>query len=360
MELGNNIRKLRIKKLMTQEDLALILGTTSKSISRWEQGLTYPDISLLPIIANVFEITVDELLGVEKINQNEYIKSLKNQAYEYARNNDYINELALWQEAYKKLPNNEEIKIGLINIMNTINVIDNDIKYSDEIIKLIESILNSSKNNNIRLLAVTNLVQLYSQMGNEKMAELYSRQLPNDLSLIKNIMDTRYLKDKKLLKTIQINTSDFISEIVREAEFIIYDNRMTTSIEYKKRYLEKLVKIEELICVEDDDYGYDAIPIIFNYIALLKLEIKLTNKKDIINDYFMKIEKAIDYIINFKPHMIKSPFMNEIECKSIGGYSSVISNLKNNILSELTKDIFLEYNESNQYKKLLEKIKKIK
>ena len=330
MELGNNIRKLRIKKLMTQEDLALILGTTSKSISRWEQGLTYPDISLLAIIANVFEITVDELLGVEKINQNEYIKSLKNQAYEYARNNDYINELALWQEAYKKLPNNEEIKIGLINIMNTINVIDNDIKYSDEIIKLSESILNSSKNNNIRLLAVTNLVQLYSQMGNEKMAELYSKQLPNDLSLIKNIMDTRYLKEKK------------------------------TSIEYKKRYLEKLVKIEELICVEDDDYGYDAIPIIFNYIALLKLEIKLTNRQDIINDYFMKIEKAIDYIINFKPHMIKSPFMNEIECKSIGGYSSVISNLKNNILSELTKDIFLEYNESNQYKKLLEKIKKIK
>lgn len=54
MNLGNNIKSLRTAKKMTQEELADLLGTTSKSVSRLEQSLTYPDISLLPFIANVF------------------------------------------------------------------------------------------------------------------------------------------------------------------------------------------------------------------------------------------------------------------------------------------------------------------
>lgn len=63
---------------MTQEEVTQLLGTTSKLVSRWEQGITYPDITLLPLIANIFEVTVDELLGVESIKQDEYVKTLKN------------------------------------------------------------------------------------------------------------------------------------------------------------------------------------------------------------------------------------------------------------------------------------------
>lgn len=62
MNLSKNIKNLRISKKMTQEEVAQLLGTTSKSVSRWEQCITYPDITLLPLIANIFEVTVDELL----------------------------------------------------------------------------------------------------------------------------------------------------------------------------------------------------------------------------------------------------------------------------------------------------------
>ncbi len=96
MNLSKNIKNLRISKKMTQEEVAQLLGTTSKSVSRWEQGITYPDITLLPLIANIFEVTVDELLGVESIKQDEYVKALKKQGNEYAMNNDYESELLLW------------------------------------------------------------------------------------------------------------------------------------------------------------------------------------------------------------------------------------------------------------------------
>lgn len=359
MDLGNNIKNLRTIKKMTQEELAELLGTTSKSVSRWEQSLTYPDISLLPFIANIFEVTVDELLGVESIKQDEYVKELKKQADKYAMNNDYESELKLWQEAYKKLPNNEEVKICLISVMGTINIITNEIKYSSEIIRLAESILDKSTNNVIRINATQCLVDLYSQMDNIEMAEHYCKQLPSDLLYTRNVMRTRYFKNEKLLTSIQMNICDFVSEIGRESEFVIHNNRIQTSNEYKKEYLERLIKIDELVFVKDNDFGHHAVPTIFNNIELAKLEIKTTSKEDVVINCLNNIIKAVDYIINFKPHMIKSPFMNNIECTNICGYSSVLGNLKNNILKELTKDIFNQYTNYEEYLMLLNIVNKM-
>lgn len=61
---------------MTQEDLADMLGTSIQSVSRWENEQTYPDITMLPIIASMFEISVDELLNVDTFKQQEEIKRI--------------------------------------------------------------------------------------------------------------------------------------------------------------------------------------------------------------------------------------------------------------------------------------------
>ena len=63
------------------------------------------------------------------------------------------------------------------------------------------------------------------------MAEHYCKQLPSDLLLTRNVMKTRYLKDEKLLTSIQMNICDLVSEIGRESEFVIYNNRMKISNE---------------------------------------------------------------------------------------------------------------------------------
>lgn len=61
--IGRKIRTLRKNKNMTQEQLAEILSVTSQSVSKWENCLAAPDISLLPIIARFFGITMDELFN---------------------------------------------------------------------------------------------------------------------------------------------------------------------------------------------------------------------------------------------------------------------------------------------------------
>ena len=69
LTIGENIRNYRRKNDITQETLADRLGVTYQSVSRWENGTTYPDIELLPAIAEVLAVTIDELLGMSQIEK---------------------------------------------------------------------------------------------------------------------------------------------------------------------------------------------------------------------------------------------------------------------------------------------------
>ena len=65
LKIGSTIKMLRKEKDITQEDFAELLGVSNQSVSRWENDVCYPDMELLPVIAGVFDITVDALLGVD-------------------------------------------------------------------------------------------------------------------------------------------------------------------------------------------------------------------------------------------------------------------------------------------------------
>ena len=69
LTIGENIRNFRKKNDLTQEALADRLGVTYQSISRWENGNTYPDLELLPAISEVLAVSVDELLGIPQVEK---------------------------------------------------------------------------------------------------------------------------------------------------------------------------------------------------------------------------------------------------------------------------------------------------
>ena len=73
LNIGENIRRLRRGMDMTQEQLADKLGVAYQSVSRWENGTTYPDMEFLPALSSIFGVTVDELLGMEESKKKEQI-----------------------------------------------------------------------------------------------------------------------------------------------------------------------------------------------------------------------------------------------------------------------------------------------
>ncbi|MBP3704960.1 MAG: helix-turn-helix transcriptional regulator, partial [Clostridia bacterium] len=61
--LGNRIAQYRRENNLTHEDLAGMFNLSAQAVSKWENDQTCPDISLLPKLAEIFGITVDELLS---------------------------------------------------------------------------------------------------------------------------------------------------------------------------------------------------------------------------------------------------------------------------------------------------------
>lgn len=64
--LGDNIAALRRAAGMTQEMLALRLGLSAQAVSKWERGMTCPDLAMLPTLATTFGVTIDALFATER------------------------------------------------------------------------------------------------------------------------------------------------------------------------------------------------------------------------------------------------------------------------------------------------------
>lgn len=82
MNIGEVIKNKRQKRNITQAELAELLNVTPQAVSRWEMGISYPDIAMVPKISEALWVTADELLGimVPNIRQKEDLDAILNQS----------------------------------------------------------------------------------------------------------------------------------------------------------------------------------------------------------------------------------------------------------------------------------------
>ncbi|MGD6887771.1 helix-turn-helix transcriptional regulator [Staphylococcus shinii] len=74
IDISNQIKKLRIKKKLTQEDLALLLNVSLNKINNWENGNEDPDLKQLLILSEFFGVTIDQLItGKNRADSNSYL-----------------------------------------------------------------------------------------------------------------------------------------------------------------------------------------------------------------------------------------------------------------------------------------------
>ena len=103
--IGENIRRLRRELDVTQECLAEHLGVSTQAVSKWERGEACPDIALLPGLAGFFDISLDDLMGLDTLRETEEIDGLIAQA---ERNLDLLQSsesIAPLQAALRRFPN---------------------------------------------------------------------------------------------------------------------------------------------------------------------------------------------------------------------------------------------------------------
>ena len=116
IKVGEKIKELRQREGRTQEALANELGVTAQAVSRWEKGICYPDMEVIPPIANYFGVSIDELFGYDN-ERSIKIDALVDQINEMIRQNNgtdsCMNEcIAAAREALIEFPGNEKLTLA--------------------------------------------------------------------------------------------------------------------------------------------------------------------------------------------------------------------------------------------------------
>lgn len=115
MHIGNKIAQLRRDKGVTQEQLASFTGVSVAAVSKWETDNSFPDITLLPLIAEFFEVSIDALLDYDLTNEK--LNMLKDPNNRYIKSGDYEAGIPLYEEAIVKYPNDFSIVYHYGNLL---------------------------------------------------------------------------------------------------------------------------------------------------------------------------------------------------------------------------------------------------
>ena len=107
--IGPNIKRLRLKKQITQEQLSLAMGVSCAAVSKWERENTLPDISLLPLLANYFDISIDELMGYDAARIEEEIDKFFEERSKLFCAGKVAEYTQLSEKAYQEYPNDYRV-----------------------------------------------------------------------------------------------------------------------------------------------------------------------------------------------------------------------------------------------------------
>lgn len=168
MNIGSKIKELRKSNKLTQEQLAEYLNVSPQAVSKWETGMSSPDIDMIPKIASFFTVTIDELMDYDRQKIIDEVDALVAESVPLRK--EPAKAEAFYREALKKYPNNEV----LLNCL--LMVIPND--RAKEKIEIGERLLDCASDDEIRYDVIRLMALMYHNTGEEAMAEYYLEKLP--------------------------------------------------------------------------------------------------------------------------------------------------------------------------------------
>jgi len=308
--LADKLKELRKAKKVSQEKFAEYLGVSYQAVSKWENGITSPDITLLPDIARYFGITVDELLQVEQIDEDKYYEECLAKSENIFRNNMFADRVPLWEEAYKKSPNDIRVKEMLMSAY-----FDSDkIKYQKEIVELGTEIYNTSfdkySNTYFQGQAIKQIACTYYENGNKDKAiewsqrahqiihcqELLTMQISDDIEWLKEIFSfSNYcLLDTLFLMTQRLGVLNYTNNLGKD---------------YAKNIYLTVTKIFELV-YPNDDMGFETLRCLCGlHQNNAEFEISSSNDEILVKKHITRAVECAIKSVSIESHDLTHPLL---------------------------------------------------
>lgn len=270
--LGENIRALRRDNNVTQEKLAEFLGVTFQSISNWERGESYPDITLLPEIAGFFNVSIDNLLGMNKTLKekkiHEYLEIYNNLRY---KNTSLT--FKTFQQAIKDFPKDYRITVRYMELLmceKTADDLSEFEKCSHELLNIYEDIQTHCTDDSVRMWSKRLICQHLHTKSYYKNNNEYQIQTEKILSEMPDMLNTKDYLSTMLITDSEKHykaCSDAIENMLvlinnTATHYCFYDENF--SAEYKIEAAKKIIEINDII-FSDRNYGRLWQSMIYNY-----------------------------------------------------------------------------------------------
>lgn len=211
--MGQVIRRLRKGHDITQEELADALGVTAQAVSKWENDVGIPDVSLLVPLANLFDVSIDTLFSREGQSTDVQVSNFLEELEQ--KNLTEIKKFEILSEELRKYPNHPDLIKSIVRTAFLIVSRNNSEESHDVLIRAIKAVdtfIRHCDETGQVLLMQAEKIDLLSHAGCYSEAEILAREFDDYL----------YAEKKRLLARIFRQKKDFSEEIHQRQENIAF------------------------------------------------------------------------------------------------------------------------------------------
>lgn len=373
IKLSERIKELRLRDGKTQEAVAVELGITAQAVSRWEKGICYPDMEILPSLANYFNVSIDELFGYDNERSkriDELVEKINNINNQNAGEDVNMDEcIALARDALIEFPGNESLMLSLASVLynagyvryGEMHITDEEgysvydverhrtYKEWQEAIKLYEKLIPTLPEGKKRHKAVTELAQLYKNTGEQEKALALSESAP-DLAASKPFLRLQAYDGKEAVTATGELLLETVSKSAEQMVRIVLDDGTIASKDAAKT-LQHVEDMYKNICGESYGRNYaflSCVQMLRSYYLWLADE-----KDEAFNalDRALMLAKEYDKLhdskdTNFKTPLLKNVSMHIEKVPENSAFHKELPNLwpwwdvseKEKVLSEMKAD----------------------
>ncbi|HBF9369579.1 TPA: helix-turn-helix transcriptional regulator [Clostridioides difficile] len=391
IKIGKVIQCLRKERNLTQEQLAKFIGVSTPAVSKWESGNSYPDIELLPLLADFFNVSIDKLLNYKiDLSEEEVMKIYKELESGFARieidlsTEEPKEEFRQDLESVKKLsnmyiekyPKSYLLKLRICSLYQMYSYKFGKSELNDrvkETTNILEDIVRNTDDIQIKETALIILSNAYCMLEDYEKAELYLNMIHKSIGDTSVNLAMIYLKQNRLEEAEILLQNKLFSNVFN----ISMDCKGIINV-YKNQYKELKKKLE------NRNFNKNAIEREMEYIknkllgyANLSLEIKKMLSEDkgaffsmymdymelsLIFLFFNMKEEAKKALYSLKEILEKYPTHESLDVSQMRFFDKVESknlytfNIYTNLLIVLNDDSYNELREEPIFKDVIEKI----
>ncbi|ABS42689.1 helix-turn-helix domain-containing protein [Clostridium botulinum] len=329
--IGEVIYRLRKEKAITQEQLANFVGVSTAAVSKWESGASYPDITLLPVIAAFFNVTIDTLLNFKIELSDEEVMDIFNECEKLFSNGEIHKAI---DKSKKYIINYTssyylKLRIGFLFIVYSWKSTDEEkckemIGYS---IKLFEDVSKNCTKIELVEQALFQLGALYPSIGEEDKAvealnKINKSKVNPDMLLANIYMEKNELK--KAREIMQSNLYKSISDITTAcfglANSYMKDEKNLYMVE---KYYNLSINIKKIFSPNGDSI----LELYMEYLSFAQIYLKFNDSKKAIDMLHKMIYDMKKYDINEPENFRDIWCFNEIS----NGKRTITMNLYENM-----------------------------